>query len=109
MAGRKGGSTNDVWLNSRVIVIDSTPRGPRFRQVRRRINFSSEAGDGACATPTPAASPKSPADTTMEQETDVERRLASLEEKMASLERELKGRRVLRKKCSTCNYRHIRL
>lgn len=25
--------TNDVWLSSRVIVIDSTPRGPRFRQV----------------------------------------------------------------------------
>lgn len=25
--------TNDVWLSSRVIVIDSTPRGPRFRRV----------------------------------------------------------------------------
>lgn len=25
--------TNDVWLSSRVIVIDSTLRGPRFRQV----------------------------------------------------------------------------
>ncbi|XP_062617316.1 uncharacterized protein LOC134279016 [Saccostrea cucullata] len=69
MAGRKGGSTNDVWLNSRVIVIDSTPRGPRFRQVRRRIDFSSEAGDGACVNlQTPSASPQIPADTTIQEE-----------------------------------------
>lgn len=102
MAGRKGGSTNDVWLSSRVIMIESTPRGPKFRRVRRRINFSSEDGDGACATRTPAASPQIPADTTIAEES-LQQRVLRLEESLEALRKEMEGRRILRK-LNVCNF-----
>nr|XP_034317053.1 uncharacterized protein LOC109620164 isoform X1 [Crassostrea gigas] len=94
--------TNDVWLSSRVIMIESTPRGPKFRRVRRRINFSSEDGDGACATRTPAASPQIPADTTIAEES-LQQRVLRLEESLEALRKEMEGRRILRK-LNVCHF-----